>query len=294
MKSSWYLAFITAALLLIVIVAKGLRANSLSFEEGKELIVLRQIGHEILLHAGDSTSRVLPVKQTADNQYQLQFESSFAFMPDSLVKIINQAVVKYKLPSNYIVNVIECANQGLIWGYAFLNTKQDAIIPCSGRKQPRGCYLIRLTFQDADISNWQNIYIAGGMSLLSLVIGYTGLMAYSKNKRLATLKKEPPIVTDTAIPIGKYLFSPDQQYLLINNEQIRLTNKESKLLYMLASAPNQVIDRSSLQRIWEDEGVIVNRSLDMFVSKLRKKLEKDPAISIQNVPGRGYKLGIDG
>lgn len=293
MKPTWYLAFITAALLIIVTVAKGLQANSLSFEKGKELIILRKIGHEILLHAGDSTSRVLPVKQTADHQYQLQFESPFTFMPDSLVKIINQAVVTYKLPSNYIVNVLACANQEPIWGYAFLNTKQNAIIPCSGRKQPKGCYLIILTFQDAGVSNWQKISFAGGMGLLALAIGYTGLIAYSRNKRLATLEKEPSTVTDSAIPIGKYLFSTEQHYLLINNEQIRLTNKESKLLYMLASAPNQVIDRSSLQRIWEDEGVIVNRSLDMFVSKLRKKLEKDPAITIQNIPGRGYKLGID-
>jgi DNA-binding response OmpR family regulator len=47
-----------------------------------------------------------------------------------------------------------------------------------------------------------------------------------------------------------------------------------------------------MKEVWEDEGVIVGRSLDMFVSKLRKKLQADPCISILNVHGKGYKLVI--
>jgi DNA-binding response OmpR family regulator len=58
-------------------------------------------------------------------------------------------------------------------------------------------------------------------------------------------------------------------------------------------SPNEVIERSRLQKeIWEDEGVIVGRSLDMFISKLRKKLEPDPNISIVVIRGKGYKLEI--
>ena len=72
-----------------------------------------------------------------------------------------------------------------------------------------------------------------------------------------------------------------------------LTPKESKLLHILSLSPNVVIDRSILQKeIWENEGVIVTRSLDMFISKLRKKLDKDASITIVNIHGVGYKLEI--
>jgi DNA-binding response OmpR family regulator len=55
--------------------------------------------------------------------------------------------------------------------------------------------------------------------------------------------------------------------------------------------PNEIIERSRIQKeIWEDEGVIVGRSLDMFISKLRKKLEFDSNIKIVVVRGKGFKL----
>jgi DNA-binding response OmpR family regulator len=58
-------------------------------------------------------------------------------------------------------------------------------------------------------------------------------------------------------------------------------------------SPNQTIARTRLQKeIWEDEGIIVGRSLDMFISKLRKKLEFDPNIKITVVRGKGYKLEV--
>jgi len=64
-------------------------------------------------------------------------------------------------------------------------------------------------------------------------------------------------------------------------------------LLIFALSPNEMIERSRLQKeIWEDEGVIVGRSLDMFISKLRKKLELDPNCKIVAIRGKGYKLEI--
>jgi DNA-binding response OmpR family regulator len=72
-----------------------------------------------------------------------------------------------------------------------------------------------------------------------------------------------------------------------------LTAKENKLLLIFARSPNAVIERTRLQKeIWEDEGVIVGRSLDMFISKLRKKLETDPSIQLINIHGKGYRLEV--
>jgi DNA-binding response OmpR family regulator len=80
---------------------------------------------------------------------------------------------------------------------------------------------------------------------------------------------------------------------MLNEQTKDLTGTESRVLRIFALSPNETIDRSRLQKeIWEDEGVIVGRNLDMFISKLRKKLEFDPNIKIVVIRGKGYKLEI--
>lgn len=74
---------------------------------------------------------------------------------------------------------------------------------------------------------------------------------------------------------------------------ISLTDKECKVLELLHKNFGELIPRETLmQKVWIDEGVITGRSLDMFVSKLRKKLSSDPELRITNVHGKGYKLEI--
>jgi two-component system, OmpR family, response regulator len=75
---------------------------------------------------------------------------------------------------------------------------------------------------------------------------------------------------------------------------IELTNKEARLLHLFCMNSNSVISRDAIQKaIWEDEGYFVGRSLDVFISRLRKILSVDPHISIQNVHGVGYKLEVN-
>jgi DNA-binding response OmpR family regulator len=90
------------------------------------------------------------------------------------------------------------------------------------------------------------------------------------------------------------LFDSESRKLVINGKTIDLTVTETRVLLIFALSPNETIERSRLQKeIWEDEGVIVGRSLDMFISKLRKKLEPDPTIKIAVIRGKGYKLEIN-
>jgi DNA-binding response OmpR family regulator len=92
---------------------------------------------------------------------------------------------------------------------------------------------------------------------------------------------------------GSVLFNAQERQLVINKKTIDLTETETRLLLIFALSPNETVERSRLQKeIWEDKGVIVGRSLDMFISKLRKKLEFDPNINIVVIRGKGYKLEI--
>jgi DNA-binding response OmpR family regulator len=93
--------------------------------------------------------------------------------------------------------------------------------------------------------------------------------------------------------LGSMSFDAETRKLMINGKTIDLTRTETRVLRIFALSPNEAIERSRLQKeIWEDEGVIVGRSLDMFISKLRKKLEFDPNIKIVVIRGKGYKLEI--
>jgi len=94
--------------------------------------------------------------------------------------------------------------------------------------------------------------------------------------------------------LGSVLFDSESRKLVINGKTIDITVTETRVQLIFALSPNETIERSRLQKeIWEDEGVIVGRSLDMFISKLRKKLEFDPNIKIVVIRGKGYKLEIN-
>lgn len=273
--------------LVSLIIITGLCAFSMadkdSFELAKQEIMLRKIGHELLLQAGDSTSRVLPVKMLGENQYQITFENEFTFKPDSLVAVVKRSLAKHNLSENYVVNVLNCAEKEVVYGFAIFKNVKDDIISCTGREQPKSCYFINIKFKDNGISNAQKGYLLGGIPLLAFV----GLII---SRKVNDRKPKPTLNT---IAIGKNLFNPIERNIIINQKIIDLTIKESKLLLIFSKSPNMIIERTRLQKeIWEDEGVIVGRSLDVFVSRLRKKLESDTNLQLINIHNKGYKLEV--
>jgi DNA-binding response OmpR family regulator len=83
----------------------------------------------------------------------------------------------------------------------------------------------------------------------------------------------------------------DKQMLSIRDENIKLTNKESQLLKLLCQNKNEVLDRSAaLKLIWHDDSYFNARSMDVYITKLRKHLQKDSSVSIQTIHGEGFKL----
>ena len=286
--SNKYILGLLALMLTTVICTAFSLGESDGFDVAKQEILLRKIGHEVLLHAGDRTSRVLPVKKIATNEYELRFEHEFAFQPDSLVGIINRALAKDELASNYIVNVRSCDAKEVIFGYVVFKDKANNIVPCTGRVQPKGCYLIDIKFESPMISATQKSYLIGGLPMLAFI----GLLLVRAAKTRGKLN-EGKNTNVNYFKIGNTLFDAGKRQLIFGETLTELTFKESKLLAIFANSPNAIIERSRLQKeIWEDEGVIVGRSLDVFISKLRKKLEDDSRIGLINIHGKGYKLEI--
>ena len=96
---------------------------------------------------------------------------------------------------------------------------------------------------------------------------------------------------DFIYKIGKYSFDYQHQSLSSENQVIKLTSKESDLLKILSENKNQTISRSfALKLIWGDDSYFNARSMDVYVTKLRKHLKEDPTIQILNMHGEGFKL----
>ncbi len=97
--------------------------------------------------------------------------------------------------------------------------------------------------------------------------------------------------TKKTISISKYEFNYTKQQLQFQDEIINLTHREAELLFHLTEMKNEILDRSFiLKKIWGDDDFFNARSMDVFITKLRKKLKKDSTIQIVNVRGYGYKL----
>lgn len=283
---SKYMFGLMLLLFISVICAAFSRIGNDDFDFARREILLRRIGHELLLQSGDSTSRVLPIKKIAKNEYQIRFENDLTFQSDLLVNTTRRLLAKDPLPGDYIVNVLNCSNSSVVYGYAISKNKKDDIITCIGRKQPMACYMINIKFEPTGITTAKNGYLLGSLPFLAFV-GFIFLRSVKPRRALPT-QQSPHMFT-----LGRVLFDTRNRKLMINGKTIDLTGTETRLLLIFAMSPNEAIERSRLQKeIWEDEGVIVGRSLDMFISKLRKKLGFDPDIKIVVIRGKGYKLEI--
>ncbi|GAB7086285.1 response regulator transcription factor [Marinifilum fragile] len=91
--------------------------------------------------------------------------------------------------------------------------------------------------------------------------------------------------------IGKFSFDSNLRILSINNVEQKLSPKEAELLKLLAENLNQILPReTALKSIWGDDNFYTTRSMDVYVTKLRKYLKADPDLSIENIHGSGFRL----
>jgi DNA-binding response OmpR family regulator len=94
--------------------------------------------------------------------------------------------------------------------------------------------------------------------------------------------------------IGKYSFNIKQRTLVLGDNQSKLTTKEAGLLEQLCIQKNNILTREiALKAVWGSDNYFTGRSMDVYITKIRKFLSEDPAIEIQNIHGEGYRLVVD-
>ena len=247
-------------------------------------VVTRQIANELLLSNNDSTSLILPVRYLNENTFLITFQEKLSFEPNILVERIKSNFEKEHINNSYRVEVLQCKDNEVAYSYEIHQNIEKTIIPCVNRELPLGCYSIKITFLDSIENNFFGDY------KLLVFIGFLLLFVFyvyqRKSKRILQVDE-----TKTSKTIGSFTFYPDQNKLIKKAKEINLSKKECELLQIFVSKPNQIIKREELtKKVWEDNGVFVGRSLDTYISKLRKKLQEDDSIKLTNIHGVGYKL----
>lgn len=91
--------------------------------------------------------------------------------------------------------------------------------------------------------------------------------------------------------LGKFVFDTQKQTLTAGDDVVKLTTKESELLKLLCQHANDVLERNyALKKIWIDDNYFNARSMDVYITKLRKHLKPESSVEIINIHGKGYKL----
>lgn len=284
-KRRIYLYFV---LLILIFIAWVFTDSPKSINEEPETIkiALREVGHQLLLANQDSTSLVLPVVKIAASKYKMSFQKQLSIEPDSLVAIVKRSFQKAELPEYYIVEVIECLVKEVTYSYKMRNEEDKSIVPCRGRNLPKSCYTIETHFLDKTMFSFGRKFFFFMISLV-VIIFFLDIL----NKKQIKISNEN---SQNHTSIGLFVFYPDQNKLVKEKIEIVLSKKECELLAIFVKKPNQVIKREELtKKVWEDNGVIVGRSLDTYISKLRKKLKSDNSIKLVNIHGVGYRLELN-
>lgn len=262
--------------------------------EKHTLNAMRIIGHELLLDAADSTSLVLPVLKQS-NTYTIQFATEFQFLPKQLFETIDSVIKTTKIASRYIVEVEVCTNKEIIYSYeAGLSTVAE-MIPCAFREPEKACYSVALTILETEVVAASDInkpylsvqfWIPGiAVVIIAAVIVIALFWRRKQDEQVNTNGHE--------ILIGVYKFDTVNSVLLTQQGKVSFSAKESELLQLLNKNANVTIEREViLKTVWGDDGDYIGRTLDVFISKLRKKLEANTNLKIVNIRGVGYKLVI--
>ena len=249
-------------------------------------VVLRDLGHQLLLSAKDSSSRVMPVKKLNEHTYQISFQNDFGFISDSLINLVQRIFQKNDLANDYIVNLRNCKQNETVFAFE-INSQTGDLTPCRGRTLEVSCYVIEIELLKKNKFN---------SSLLLLLLIPLSIVGYYMKDKFRKKEDTAPIPDNNDyIQLGNFRFYADNNVLKNENEIITLSEKETKALKIFAENINQIVEREKLMKeIWEDEGIVViSRNVDVLVSKLRKKLSDDNSFKFINVHGRGYKFIIE-
>jgi len=252
-------------------------------------LALRRTADKLLRISGDESSRIEVKQDQSNGEWSIHLNAHFNY--DSLPEILQSSLDQYQIKEPYTVQIKRCDDHQMELGYHQFDFLNTGSVPCAGRDLSDACRYILIKFVQSESGkgNHQAAMIVG----LSLMFATALLSFFFYRRKRLRVNIPQSLSLEEPIRIGGCEFYPETQTLIHQHQTYKLTFREAKLFNLFASNPHQLLDRDFIMKeIWENEGVMVGRSLDVFVSRLRKKLAIDPSIQINAVHGVGYKMEI--
>ncbi|SEQ23662.1 winged helix-turn-helix domain-containing protein [Neolewinella agarilytica] len=286
--------FLLGGLLLLLGLSSALLPDA-EQEDERYALALRQIAHDYLICEGDETSRIPAVRTQADGGLFLQLERNIDYT--SLAEVASKAINRYGIRNSYSLSLEDCESGEIFLGNLWVDPVTDPTgqtgIACGGRDQEERCANITLTFHASNAvgATGNPLFLLLPGILLLLIGGWRTRvkqpLAPAASSAVSLVDKRPPSLSPNVT------FDANAQLLSVAGAGHELTYRESKLLNYLVENSNEVLRREDIhEAVWGEEGIIVGRSLDVFISRLRKKLAGAEGAEIITVHGVGYRFKV--
>lgn len=247
-------------------------------------IAVRAIGDELLTYAEDHSSPVQPLQEINAQTLRLSFKAPLPINPDSLSWLAWEKLSPDVTP-RAIVNVLHASSEKVVYGFE-VDHAAPKDIPCLGRRLPAADYYVDVSFDQPKPKL---------LGLHTLTVGIIGCVLVSLALfGISFFKKDLPELADhPTIQVKGMKLDLQTNQLLTRDKQIKLTDKEAHILSILFKHEGQLVSREYLtQEVWLNQGVVTSRSLDMYISRLRKKVKDLSHTEILNQRGKGYTLKV--
>ncbi|MEL6627356.1 MAG: winged helix-turn-helix domain-containing protein [Bacteroidota bacterium] len=276
-----HLCFIAACLLLALSIVIVQVPNS-KLQEKQAHLAVRSIGDELLKSNNDFRTPVPPVQQVDLETYNLTFDQPIEIDPDKLVGL-SLEFLHAEIARKSIVNVYEGDTDEMVYGFEIDHLEKQNI-PCLGRVLAASHYRIEFSFfDDPGIQLLYTNIPAISTASASLFFVCLGFLFWQK--------KDPVIHNEQIIQWNGIALDTAYNQVTQGSHEVSLTEKETQILAILFKHGGNLVSREHfIEEVWLKEGIVTARSLDMYISRLRKKTAPLADIQIVNQHGKGYYL----
>ena len=270
--------------MILLAIGKSTVAPDHQLSQKQAHLAVRAIGDVLLTNANDFSSPIQPVEEIDEHTLRLSFKNPIPINPDSLSWLAIQ-YIHPEIAQRAIVNVLDVESGKMVYGFEINHLNQKEI-PCLGRNLPASKYYLDVSFyRQQPTALGLNAFTFGLLGFILVTFALLGISFFKRNLQQPVDHK---IIQAKGIKLHL-----DTNQIIFNDSIIKLTNKEVQIFSILLENEGQLVSREHLtQEVWLKEGVVTGRSLDMYISRLRKKVIDLANIEILNQHGKGYILKI--